>query len=236
MIDKVLPLLKQAIPTAAAMKGIAAADPRLKAFIFAATAAGYGADMVMDFLRSVGGQPGEQEFDQRTRERKAQGKARPDELADLADTETADAAQGLAKAGIGIAAGLGAAGAAGRAAGAAGGAVVPEVLAAEQAAAAAPAQIGLDKKLLQGADPRQIAAGIPQKQIGPVAPAPKPPVVPEAPAAPAAAPAIAMPRKPRTHFEKAMEGVSFFDLSEEAKPNVGKLAKRLDQLEQNLVR
>jgi hypothetical protein len=32
-------------------------------------------------------------------------------------------------------------------------------------------------------------------------------------------------------FERAMEGISFFDLSDELKPNVGKLMKRLDSLE-----
>lgn len=52
MINKILPLLNHLIPAGLAYKGLQQVDPRIGKFLGYATAAGYGTNQIIDFLRS----------------------------------------------------------------------------------------------------------------------------------------------------------------------------------------
>jgi hypothetical protein len=55
MISRILPLLNRLIPQGIAMKGLSKLNPRIGSFLTNATAAGYSANEVMDFLRQQTG-------------------------------------------------------------------------------------------------------------------------------------------------------------------------------------
>lgn len=107
LLKKVSPFLKESLSATTALKGLASVDPRIRSFIFAASAAGYGADMVLDFLRGSKS-PQDLEAD-RMRSRQAQGSARPEEEALLSRDSSAEGAQNLLKRGAQLASGLAAA-------------------------------------------------------------------------------------------------------------------------------
>jgi len=100
MINNIAAILNKGLPIAASIKGISAADPRLRAFLYAAAAAGYTTDKILGFLNDVGMQSEEKRTRGQMAQREAQGVARPDELARL---EQARQSEGIQQAASGLA-------------------------------------------------------------------------------------------------------------------------------------
>lgn len=105
LMKKAAPFLKEGLSIGTAMKGLASVDPRLRSFIYAASLAGYGTDMVMDFLRGSSGTP-QDKNERRLKQREASGMARSDEKAQLSRGASAEGAQDLIRKGAQAAAGL----------------------------------------------------------------------------------------------------------------------------------
>ena len=167
-------LLKQYLPVGMAAKGLSSVDPRIVSFITGATAAGYGVDMIKDFLKDVTLKGPEKDLVRRQRAKKEAGTARPDEQANLSGGKIAGNIGNAIGAGLTVAGGLGAAGAfaknAGGALGAAG-AVTPEVL---------PALSGAQQQLQIGNQqaPAQLQQQAPQ-QPQPLQPEPQQQIPPQ---------------------------------------------------------
>ena len=106
MLASVLQLLKASVPQAVALKGISAADPKLKNFLLSAASAGYTADVALDFLRKIAGKSNRDDILNNAAFRKSQGIARPDELGSARQSEQKERLKSGAMAATGIAGGL----------------------------------------------------------------------------------------------------------------------------------
>jgi hypothetical protein len=106
MLASVLQLLKASVPQAIALKGIAAADSKLKNFLLGAASAGYTADVALDFLRKIAGKSNRDDILNNAAFRKSQGIARPDELGSARQSEQKERLKSGAIAATGIAGGL----------------------------------------------------------------------------------------------------------------------------------
>lgn len=145
MIKKVLPFLNKFLPRSVALKGLSKINPKFSQFIAKATAAGYGANEVLDFMRTQLG-PTEEEG------------LRSDELSAMARVKQSEAPLQLAKSAGKVGLGLATAG------------VVPTVLSTmfegNQQESGQPDIKNkypdffsfIEKELSQGRDPAQAAA------------------------------------------------------------------------------
>lgn len=110
--QKVMSLLNKFVPAGLAMKGLEKVDPRLKSFIGTAVGFGYGANEIIDFLRSKAQTASQKETRRDLEERAARGAIRPDEAANLArleqDEMPGDVLQALGSAGAAALGGMGA--------------------------------------------------------------------------------------------------------------------------------
>ena len=110
MINKVLPLLNEFLPSALAIKGLSKVDPRISNFLTGALSAGYGADAAIDFLRDRLSTTAQKSERRRLESRVERGTARPDEMAGLNRIETSEQvprlAANLATGAAGLAGGL----------------------------------------------------------------------------------------------------------------------------------
>ena len=205
MLSKIGPILSKAIPAAAVLKEIARADPRLQQFIAGATVAGHAAEEILGFVKEMTENPSQKKLKKDLSRRSEAGTARPEELARLGKMEDSGAGKKLLSAGAAIAGGLGA------------------IRAGQQAQQGQPEQEAIEGELLpaeqQEQQPQQI--GYNQRQLQEQQP--------QQPQQEQAAPP--KQAKSRSFFEIAMEGQSFFDLPQQSKPSIGKLKKRIDELE-----
>jgi hypothetical protein len=112
--NKIMSLLNQFIPVGLAMKGLEKVDPRMKSFIGSAVGFGYGANEIIDYLRSKSHTAAQKANRQDLEQRVAQGTARPDEAANLERLKQSevpgDVLQGAATGAAGLLGGMGAAG------------------------------------------------------------------------------------------------------------------------------
>lgn len=108
-------LLNQFIPVGLAVKGLEKIDPRMKSFIGAAGAFGYGANEIISYLRSKTHTASQKANRANLEESVARGTARPDEAANLERLNQSeipgDILQGAGALGAGALGGLGASGA-----------------------------------------------------------------------------------------------------------------------------
>lgn len=102
--------LNPVIGSALAIKGIEKLDPTMKKFFGYGTAAGYGTDQILDFLRSKAESEGYKGLKSKLSEGEAQGTLRPDERATKERIRRAelpaDIAQGALSTAAGVAGGL----------------------------------------------------------------------------------------------------------------------------------
>jgi hypothetical protein len=112
--NKIMSLINQFIPVGLAVKGLEKIDPRMKSFIGAAGAFGYGANEIISYLRSKTHTASQQANRQNLEESVARGTARPDEAANLERLNQSeipgDILQSAGALGAGALGGLGAAG------------------------------------------------------------------------------------------------------------------------------
>lgn len=240
-MQAILPFLRAALPRAAAIKGISSASPKMKSFVTNALAAGYGTDTILGFLRSAAGSSTREEQGRGAQKRRAEGTARPDELARAKSADLGGRVSSAISGAAGIAGGLAALRKMGGAATA-----KPLGKVEVQAEPYDPQQRGPQQQIA-GPAQRQIAGPEQQALLGEVepeitpqapeqTPAPQDPTPQEnterlAKVASSVQATKAVAEKIPSFFERAMEGISFLDLPEESKPGVGKLMKRLDALE-----
>ena len=100
----IAPLLSKLIPAPLAIKGLSKLNSKVGKFIFDATAYGYGADQILDYLRNQF--EGTNQSKERSRLESGSPSLRPDELASLEQMKQREAPSRLLQKGIATAAGL----------------------------------------------------------------------------------------------------------------------------------
>ena len=230
MLSSVLQLLKASVPQAVALKGISAADPKLKNFLLSAASAGYTADVALDFLRKIAGKSNRDEILNNASFRKAQGIARPDELGAARQSEQKERLKSGAIAATGIAGGL--ASILSRS-----GQQQPSLMQRQQQPPSMQRQ-----QRLEGPTQQLLLEGL-QQEEPPSARGPQ--KLPPSPAGlqlllegpqqqaqqePQQQAQQGQQAKPR-FFEMAMQGVDFLSLPAKSKGMVGQLMKKLDAME-----
>lgn len=100
----IAPLLSKLIPAPLAIKGLSKLNSKVGKFIFDATAYGYGADQILDYLRNQF--EGTHQTQERSRLESGPPSLRPDELSSLEQMKQREAPSRLLQKGIATAAGL----------------------------------------------------------------------------------------------------------------------------------
>ncbi len=100
----IAPLLSKLIPAPLAIKGLSKLNSKVGKFIFDATAYGYGADQILDYLRNQF--EGTHQTQERSRLESGSPSLRPDELSSLEQMKQREAPSRLLQKGIATAAGL----------------------------------------------------------------------------------------------------------------------------------
>jgi hypothetical protein len=107
MLSKLKKFFGPGITAAMGLQGISKALPGVSGFITAATAAGYGADAIMGFIREKAEEPAKAQQRQSLEQGAARGTLRPDELQHLKSYRSGDLPQKSLAAASGIAAAMG---------------------------------------------------------------------------------------------------------------------------------
>lgn len=102
----IMALLNPIIGSVLAMKGLEKIDPSMKKFFGYGAAAGYGADQMMDFLRSKAESEGYKGLKSKLAESEQQGTLRPDEAATKERIRQAELPANIAQGALSTAAGL----------------------------------------------------------------------------------------------------------------------------------
>jgi hypothetical protein len=106
VLSKILPFLKNAIPSALAVKALGKLDSRFTRFFGDAAAAGFGTDQVISYLRNTLG--GEEKEEQRLSEQSRQRTLTPDEEYNLQEMQRSQSIPNTLQTGVSLATGLGA--------------------------------------------------------------------------------------------------------------------------------
>lgn len=106
-MSKIAPFLSRALPVSLGLKGLSKTDPRIQRFVGYATSAGFGADQIMDYLRSKLENPQDQATRSQMESDEAQGRLRPDERANLSMIRESQRPKDIAQTGLSAAVGLG---------------------------------------------------------------------------------------------------------------------------------
>jgi hypothetical protein len=108
MIQQILPFLSRYVPAAMALKGISKVSPRLSSAITAATAAGFGTDAILDYLRNSMEPEAINQKRQQYSQGASQGTLRPDEISNKRQLDEQSKGLALPIAGAALGGGLGA--------------------------------------------------------------------------------------------------------------------------------
>lgn len=106
MMNKILPFLNSLLPAGLAVKGLSKVDPRMAKFLTNATAAGFGTDAALSFLRNKLGIKGAKDQENQLQAGSAEGTLRPDEGAALEGVNETNRGLDLLQKGVSVGAGL----------------------------------------------------------------------------------------------------------------------------------